>query len=89
MSSFYHFLEDIRVRGRNDDIIVNLHSLRPVTRGQEKISPIHPQAGLLTYRSPQETAFPIAQWHISFLLPIYSDEFVQDLHLFPFSPVQT
>ena len=49
------------------------------------LSPTELQAGLLTYGSSYEAAFPIAQWHTGFLLPIYSDEFVQDLHLFPFS----
>ena len=48
--------------------------------------PIHLQAGLLTHRSSHEIAFPIAQWHFHPAFPKYSDEFAQDLHLFPFSP---
>ena len=27
-----------------------------------------------------------SQWQIACALPVYSDEFAQDLHLFPFSP---
>lgn len=33
-----------------------------------------------------DVAFPISQWHNDILLPIYSDEFAQVFHLFPFSP---
>lgn len=48
--------------------------------------PVYLQAGLLTHRSAHETAFPISQWLFGFIFPIHSDEFVQDFHLFPFSP---
>lgn len=41
-------------------------------------------AGFLTYRSSYTAAFPVTQWHISHTLPAYSDEIVQDSHLFPF-----
>ena len=59
-------------------------TLRPVTRGPGVV-PESRQASLLTYGSPCEAAFPISQWHSDFALPAYSDEFVQDFHLFPFS----
>ena len=29
-----------------------------------------------------DVAFPISQWYNDILLPIYSDEFAQDFHLF-------
>ena len=47
--------------------------------------PYNSQAGLLAYRSshPPSSRFPS---DISASLPKYSDEFVQDSHLFPFSP---
>lgn len=36
-------------------------------------------------RSSREAAFPISQWHHGSPLPVYSDKFAQDFHLFPFS----
>lgn len=56
------------------------------------------QAGLLTQRLPSFLPFPqnmVLQWFVCISggkyseegLPYYSDGFVQDLHLIPFSPV--
>ena len=48
------------------------------------------QAGLLAERSSFTAAFPNLHSVVySGKLPYHSDEFVQDLHLFPFSPEQT
>ena len=64
-------------------------SVQPVTRGVETfLFPVQ-QSG----RSPDLQIImhcplpgcPVSFWHA---LPKYSDEFVQDSHLFPFSPVQ-
>ncbi len=44
------------------------------------------KAGLLAYGSIPPAAFPVSQWLIGRRFPEYSDEFVQDSHLFPFSP---
>lgn len=60
-------------------------SLRPITRGPADIPAVSLQAGLLTHRSIVEAAFPISQWRFGSSFPVYSDEFAQDLHLFPFS----
>lgn len=52
--------------------------------------PFPQQAGLLTHRSVYGIRLPnrsVASYDSA--LPIYSDEFVQDFHLFPFSPVRT
>lgn len=52
-------------------------------------------AGLLTYSTKKASlpkrikVSPVSlQWYIKPLLSAYSDEFVQDFHLFPFSPAK-
>ncbi len=50
---------------------------------------------IITGRSPGSqiiaypAAFPVSQWRFSRPLPAYGDEIAQDLHLLPFSPIQT
>ncbi len=61
---------------------------RPIPRG---LFCTHPKAGLLTLSSSSRFAFPnlsgsVAASYTETQLPYYSDEFVQDFHLLPFSP---
>ena len=74
---------------------LQVYNVQPVTRGPKQMFPYSIQAGLPAYRSwfvnlrigrlPGKgfPLFPVTYW---LLLPNYGDEFVQDLHLFPFSP---
>ena len=57
-----------------------------MTRDLEKLSVPTEAAGFLTCGSVHAAAFPMHSISdiTSGMLPVYSDEIVQDLHLFPF-----
>jgi hypothetical protein len=64
----------------------NAASVQSMTRDLEKLSVPTEAAGFLTCGSAHAAAFPMHSISDikSGMLPVYSDEIVQDLHLFPF-----
>lgn len=64
----------------------NAASVQSMTRDLEKLSVPTEAAGFLTCGSAHATAFPMHSISDikSGMLPVYSDEIVQELHLFPF-----
>ena len=61
----------------------------PIPRGLNFYVPVLRKAGLPAYCSGASAPFPVIPVGMQLPLTKYGDEFVQDSHLFPFSPVRS